>query len=1314
MHKSIASIALIRREAESQTLWLARWDEGSKSYGFVGGHKQDHESFRECLIREIGEDLGLHEGRDVLVASAPLEHLEYTEVSRSTGEQTEYIIELFDVALTGSGTRSTIDANPAYCWLSEPEIMAEACNDDRPISSIAKRFLNKLGWDLFISYAHQDDQPDAWVTALVKAIRAAHAELTPTPLRVFFNHHEIRELDDWQHRNLQGMLASKLMLAVMSEEYFRSPYCRKEWQFYRNHETHRQLPGVSIVPIYVVSVPALDGPATMRANEWQTDLMQRLDLQRRLYLDVRQWRPHGIRALGQSEIRQRLRSLDQQLCERLARARRAGESRHTVPRASDRFVGRHAELARLRAKLLQGKIAAVTAVQGIRGIGKTALAFFYSQAFADDYPGGRYLVDAAGLTDLRVVMTRLAADLGLAFNEFEQKDPDLAAARVRTVLEQSGRALLVLENVEHVELLQPPLRSLVLPATDRLHVLVTTRIDQQQIADSAIECLELQPLPEHDALELLNRHRALQGDEEWNAALRLARFLGCHTLAIEVVAVYLWKHPEIAYCQYLSGLESAGVFAALTATSADRAVQLSAHSQKLIGQLLEPTLAGLSMAELRVIEYAALLSPDAVALPWLCELVAADFPQVFAARPGDVDPWRDLEWRLTGLRLWTRSAGENLVRMHRIVQEVARARISPKILEQRRTQIRQYVLRRAESFAGSASLGTSSWEVEPLRDYALLSMSADDPSAMHVGQWLSQPLHDLGRVTDAGILARAAVACSQRLAAADPGNAERQRDMSVSQDNIGNVLSAQGDLTGALAAYRASLEISRRLAAADPGNADLQRDLSVSHNNIGNVLSAKRDLTAALVAYRASHKIFEQLSATDPGNIDWQFDLSVSQEKIGDVLSAKRDLTAALVAYRASHEIFERLAAADPGNADWQRDLSVSREKIGDVLNAQGHPTAALTAYRASLESRQRLAATDWGNTGLQRDLSISQDNIGHVLSAQGDLNSALVAFRASLEIRQRLAAADRGNADRQRDLSVSHDNIGSVLRAQRDLTPALAAYRASLEIRQRLAATDPGNAGWQRDLSVAHNKVGDVLSAQGDLNAALEAYHASLEIRQRLAEADPRNTGWQRDLSVSQEKIGDVRSAQGDLNAALATYRTCLEIRERLAATDPVNAGWQHDLSVSQGKTGDVLSRQGDLNAAMAIYWASLEIRQQLAATDPLNLGLQRDLSVSQGKIGDMLSAQGDLTAALVAYRASLEIRQRLAATDPGNASWQRDLWVSFWRLATTTEQQDTDEARIWWQEACDVLSAMKQRGMFVSRQDEQYRLQLRSRLSS
>ena len=39
-------------------------------------------------------------------------------------------------------------------------------------------------------------------------------------------------------------------------------------------------------------------------------------------------------------------------------------------------------------------------------------------------------------------------------------------------------------------------------------------------------------------------------------------------------------------------------------------------------------------------------------------------------------------------------------------------------------------------------------------------------------------------------------------------------------------------------AYQAALAIAQRLAAADPGNAGWQRDLSVSHNKIGNLAVA--------------------------------------------------------------------------------------------------------------------------------------------------------------------------------------------------------------------------------------------------------------------------------------------------------------------------------------------------------------------------------------------------------------------------------------------------------------------------------------------
>jgi tetratricopeptide (TPR) repeat protein len=73
----------------------------------------------------------------------------------------------------------------------------------------------------------------------------------------------------------------------------------------------------------------------------------------------------------------------------------------------------------------------------------------------------------------------------------------------------------------------------------------------------------------------------------------------------------------------------------------------------------------------------------------------------------------------------------------------------------------------------------------------------------------------------------------QRLAAADPRDARAQRDLSVSFDNIGDVLLQQGEVEKALEQYREGLKIAQRLAAADPRNFEAQTDLVGSHAKIG-------------------------------------------------------------------------------------------------------------------------------------------------------------------------------------------------------------------------------------------------------------------------------------------------------------------------------------------------------------------------------------------------------------------------------------------------------------------------------------------------
>ena len=96
----------------------------------------------------------------------------------------------------------------------------------------------------------------------------------------------------------------------------------------------------------------------------------------------------------------------------------------------------------------------------------------------------------------------------------------------------------------------------------------------------------------------------------------------------------------------------------------------------------------------------------------------------------------------------------------------------------------------------------------------------------------------------------------------------------------------------------------------------------------------------------------------------------------------------------------------------------------------------------------------------------------------------------------------------------------------------------------------------------------------------------------------------------------------------------------------------------------------------------------------------------------GDLAVAQGDLAGALRSFTESKTIAERLAASDQANAMWQRDLWVSYWKLADHCEKSgQPDEARAWWKKAHDTLAGMKQRGLHISPEDEDFLARLRAK---
>ena len=304
----------------------------------------------------------------------------------------------------------------------------------------------------------------------------------------------------------------------------------------------------------------------------------------------------------------------------------------------------------------------------------------------------------------------------------------------------------------------------------------------------------------------------------------------------------------------------------------------------------------------------------------------------------------------------------------------------------------------------------------------------------------------------------------------------------VSHDKVGDVLVAQGDTAGALAAYRASLAIAERLAAADPGNAGWQRDLAVSHNKVGDVLLAQGDAAGALAAYRASLAIAERLAAADPANADWQRDLAVSHSKVGDVLLAQGDLAGALAAYRASLAIAERLAAADPANAEWQRDLARSHIKVGDVLLAQGDTGRARwprigRAWRSASGWRPRTLPTPNGSATWRSATRRSATCCGRRGMARPRWPHIGRAWPSPSGWRPRTPPTPAGSTTWR-----SATARWATCCWRRGIPAgALAAYRASLAIAERLAAAVPGNADLQRGLCLLFLKTAAASGSAGE-----------------------------------------------------------------------------------------------------------------------------------------------------------------------------------------------------------------------------------------
>jgi predicted ATPase/class 3 adenylate cyclase len=142
------------------------------------------------------------------------------------------------------------------------------------------------------------------------------------------------------------------------------------------------------------------------------------------------------------------------------------EARSNIPIQLTDFVGRATEISEIHRLLDEHRLITLT---GPGGSGKTRLALHAAAESLDEYPGGTFLVELAGITDAQLVADEVAECVGA------KAVPDTAQSAAIATRIGDQRMLLVLDNCEHM--IEPATRLMheLLRACPELRVLATSQ-----------------------------------------------------------------------------------------------------------------------------------------------------------------------------------------------------------------------------------------------------------------------------------------------------------------------------------------------------------------------------------------------------------------------------------------------------------------------------------------------------------------------------------------------------------------------------------------------------------------------------------------------------------------------------------------------------------------------------------------------------------------------------------------------------------------------------------------------------------------------